>query len=86
MNTLQSLWHWHPAICGVIAMWLFANFVSTMPTPTDKAPEWYIWMFRYLHVVGAGLPRLIATVAPASAVGKLLISGSAPENTPAPPP
>ena len=78
MSEIQQLIHWHPALCGMVAMWLFTNVVTSMPTPSDKAGEWYTWMFRLLHALAAGLPRLIATAAPSSAVGKLLVNGNAP--------
>lgn len=64
MHWLEQMIHWHPVTVGVVAMWLFSNLVATMPTPDEKAGPWYKWAFGLLHTLGAGLPRLVAALAP----------------------
>jgi len=64
MTWFTNFIHWHPYLAGALAMWLFSNFVATMPTPRANASQFYEWMFGFLHALGAGLPRIIATFAP----------------------
>lgn len=64
MHWLTEMIKYHPTMVGVGAMWLFSNFVMTMPSPKRDAGTAYEWAFGFLHVLGAGIPRLIAIFAP----------------------
>jgi hypothetical protein len=55
--------HWKILLLGYV----LATFIQTMPSPADKGPtsSWlYKWVFSFLHVGAAGIPRIIYTIFP----------------------
>ena len=54
----------HPAMAALIAFWIFSNLVGLMHTPQATSGKLYRRIFTLLHVLSAGLPRLLATMLP----------------------
>ena len=46
------------AAIAVGVYFLFANLVSTMPSPSKDSGVAYKWAFGFLHGIGAALPRI----------------------------
>lgn len=44
--------------------WVASNFVSTMPSPSDKSGNFYRWLFGSLHGIFGNGARIGATLFP----------------------
>lgn len=55
--------HWR----AILLAWFVMNGIQTMPSPTDKGPTssaLYKWLFGFLHISAAAVPRIIYTLFP----------------------
>ena len=77
MNGLIALIVAHQVTSTIVACWVFSAGVGAMPTPAATSGPFYVWTFNFLHVVTAGIARLVATKFPGSSLGQAL-SGATP--------
>lgn len=62
MNNLLSSVGAHHTILALIAMWLFSNVVTALPSPTNDGPKpssnFYKFAFAFMHGLSGSLPRV----------------------------
>jgi hypothetical protein len=63
----------HPFVLEAILIYVVTTAVGTMPSPSDKSSALYKWLFSFSHSVTGQLPRVLATLAPGSAIGKAMV-------------
>ncbi len=59
MNTVVELTKAHHTAITLVTYFLFANFVSALPSPSNQSSGFYKWFFAFSSGLGASLPRLI---------------------------
>lgn len=59
MMTLLAFWSAHQPYSALTAYFLFANFVSSLPSPNNASSGFYKWFFAFSSGLGAALPRLL---------------------------
>lgn len=58
MNNLWTFVGAHQTIIALVAMWLFSNVVTALPSPTNDSPGWYKFTFAFMHGLSGSLPRV----------------------------
>jgi len=58
----------HQVVYTLIAYYLGASAVGTMPPTTDKSPAWYRWLHDFLHVLAANAAQLMKNKLPTEPV------------------
>ena len=41
----------------IIAYWVASAVIGAMPTPTTSSAQWYVFLFRFGHILGGNLNR-----------------------------
>lgn len=58
---MNSLWNFvatHQTIVALVAMWLFSNIVTALPSPTNDSGGFYKFAFAFMHGLSGSLPRV----------------------------
>ena len=55
---LDQLLH-NPAVVTA-AWWLLSSAIQTMPEPTTTSSPGYLWLYRFLHILGANWSQVMA--------------------------
>jgi hypothetical protein len=58
---MTNVWHFlvtHQTIVALVAMWLFSNVVTALPSPTNDSATFYKFFFAFAHGLAGSLPRV----------------------------
>lgn len=58
---LQEIWNFawaHQTAVALIAMWLFSNVVTALPSPANTSGNFYKFFFALVHGLSGSLPRV----------------------------
>jgi len=59
MTAVYSFITAHQTTSALVGYFLFANFVSSLPSPSNTSGGFYKWFFAFSSGLGAALPRLL---------------------------
>lgn len=62
MSTIISFITAHQTISALVAYFLFSNFASSLPSPSNNSNGFYKWLFAFSASLGAALPRLFPSL------------------------
>lgn len=54
---LQSSGTGKPFLFGFAALWCFSAAVSAMETPGASSSSFYVWLYRFTHLLAANLDK-----------------------------
>lgn len=57
MNWIADIYNAHPALTSVAAYYVGSAFVSSLPAPTAKSTQIYIFVFKFVNTLAANLSR-----------------------------
>ena len=65
----------HQVGSTIVGFWLASNIAGAMPSPDATSGKGYKFIFTLMHGLVGSVPRLLATVYPASKIGTYLTNG-----------